>query len=128
MQPLWFIPIAAVLVLVSKAPVVVAMSQEGQGYDNHHPRTQQGRLAGWGKRALAAHLNTIESFPIFSACLLSGHALGVSADRLLICCALFLVGRLGYLYLYIADKALFRSLIWTAAYFSCLAMPLLGLI
>jgi uncharacterized MAPEG superfamily protein len=128
LQPLWFIPIAAVLVLVSKAPVVVAMSQEGQGYDNHHPRTQQGRLTGWGKRALAAHLNTIESFPIFAACLLAGHSLSVSADRLVICCALFLVGRLGYIFLYITDKALPRSLVWTAAYCACLAMPLLGLI
>lgn len=128
MHPLWFIPISAVLVLASKGPLLIAMSKEGTGYDNHHPRSQQARLTGWGQRALAAHQNTIESFPIFAACLLTGYTLGVSTDRLTILCAIFLACRLIYIYLYVADKALPRSLVWTLAYFTCLAMPLLGLI
>lgn len=51
-----------------QGPVARAMAEEGGGrYDNHHPRAQQARLTGFGARALAAHLNSIEAFPLFAA-------------------------------------------------------------
>ena len=55
------------MILVTKAPVALAQSKEGRGYDNRNPRVQQSRLTGFGARALAAHQNMIEAFPVFAA-------------------------------------------------------------
>ena len=41
------------------------------GYDNHHPRDQQTRLDGKGRRALAAHLNGLEVLPVFGIAVLA---------------------------------------------------------
>ena len=46
--------VVAMLPYLAKAPVAKAMHQLG-GYDNHHPRAQQGKLTGLGQRATAAH-------------------------------------------------------------------------
>ena len=76
--PLFCILIGDVLPMVAKVPVAMAMKQEG-AYDNHLPREQQARLSGWGKRALAAHLNAFEAFPVFAAAVLVAHVGGGDA-------------------------------------------------
>ena len=59
--------IAMLLPYLAKGPVAWAMAKAG-GYDNHHPRSQQAQLTGFGARALAGHQNAFESLLIF--CLL----------------------------------------------------------
>ncbi|TGN08150.1 MAPEG family protein [Leptospira ilyithenensis] len=53
------------LIYINKIPVSLAMAKEEGGSDNHYPRDQQARLTGIGKRALGAHQNSIEAFPVF---------------------------------------------------------------
>ncbi|MFW7381027.1 MAG: MAPEG family protein [Oligoflexus sp.] len=128
MAALWFVFAAAILVILSKVPLALAMAKEGKGYNNRHPRLQQERLAGWGKRAHAAHYNTIESFPIFAAGMIIGHFAQGNPDGLLLCGVIFLICRILYIYFYIADIHLMRSMVWGIAYFASLAAYLLALI
>ena len=65
--PFWCLFFSALLIYLAKAPVAKAMSEEGGGYDNRNPRAQQARLTGFGARAVAAHQNSIEIFPLFAA-------------------------------------------------------------
>jgi len=78
--PLASIAIAFVIVLLTKAPVARAMKELGK-YDSAEPRKQQAQLTGWGGRALAAHMNSIEAFPPFAAAVLVGHVTLTSASR-----------------------------------------------
>jgi uncharacterized MAPEG superfamily protein len=126
-HPLWFISIAIVLTIASKIPVFFAMVQES-GYDNHHPRQQQARLKGWGLRAVAAHQNTLEAFPFFAAGLLTGIATGAPFNTLNILASVFLVARVLYIYLYLADRATIRSIVWGIGYFAAIGCAVIGLI
>ena len=99
--PFWCVFISALLIFIAKAPVAKAMAKGGGGrYDNHHPRAQQARLTGFGARALAAHLNSIEAFPLFAVGVLMAHVTqtyGVLVDVLAVT---FVVSRVLYLLLY----------------------------
>ena len=120
--------LAFLLTFLSKGPVALAMAHQPRGYDNRHPRDQQAALAGWGRRALAAHLNSFEAFPAFAAAVLVAAAAGadpVWTSRLAIG---FVVARALYLPLYIADLHLLRSAVWTiglAATVGLFVLPLL---
>ncbi len=91
---------------------MVAMSKEGKGYDNKTPREQQARLTGWGKRALAAHQNGFEVAPLFAACVFVGHLTAGNAYFSSLCSIVFVISRIAYIGLYLADLDKFRSLIW----------------
>lgn len=104
--------LAFLLNYLSKIPLGMAMAQQARGYDNHHPREQQASLSGWGKRALGAHLNGFETFPGFAASVVIAHLAHVDPEKLSAICIIFLLSRVLYLYLYLADKATLRSLTW----------------
>lgn len=108
----WCIFISALLIFLAKAPVARAMQQESGVYDNHHPRSQQARLTGFGARALAAHLNSFEAFPLFAVGVLMAHVTqthGVLVDGLAVT---FVLARVLYLLCYWADWHWQRSLVW----------------
>ena len=110
--PFWCIFISALLIFLAKAPVARAMQQESGVYDNHHPRSQQARLSGFGARALAAHLNSFEAFPLFAVGVLMAHVTqthGVLVDVLAV---IFVISRVLYLLCYWADLHWQRSLVW----------------
>lgn len=120
----WCIFAAALLTVVTKAPLAKAQHNSAGGYDNHHPRSQQSLLQGKGQRALAAHLNHFEAFPLFVAGVLVatvGHTAQPIIDGLSVA---WLATRLIYGWLYIADKATARSIVWGINY--SLAMALLS--
>jgi uncharacterized MAPEG superfamily protein len=127
--PLLCLLLALVLTHATKLPVALAMARQPGGYDNRHPRDQQAQLAGWGRRALAAHQNAFEAFPGFAAGVLVAELTGAApvwAARLAVA---FVVCRVVYTGLYVADVAATRSLVWTlglAATVGLLALPLLG--
>jgi uncharacterized MAPEG superfamily protein len=126
--PILCLILAALLILVTKAPVAVAMAREGGGrYDNRNPRAQQARLTGFGARALAAHHNTIEAFPVFAAGLLA--ALWASGEAPVVSwlAVTFVVARLAYAGCYWADIHLLRSLTWGVGFFASLALMGLAL-
>ena len=124
--PLFCILIGDVLPMVAKVPVAMAMKQEG-AYDNHLPREQQARLSGWGKRALAAHLNAFEAFPVFAAAVLVAHVGGGDATWATGLSAAWVVLRLAYNGLYLADLATPRSTVWGLAYACALGLFVLPL-
>jgi uncharacterized MAPEG superfamily protein len=110
--PFWCVFISALLIFIAKIPVAKAMNAESGGYDNHHPRAQQARLTGFGARALAAHQNSFEAFPLFAAGVLMAHTTqthGVFVNALALT---FVVARVLYLLLYWGDYHWQRSSVW----------------
>lgn len=121
--------IAFLLNLVSKVPLAIAMQRQTEGYDNRNPRQQQESLVGWGRRALAAHLNGFEAFPAFATGVLVAAVAGGDpgwTDRLAV---VFIAARCVYLPVYLADLHILRSLAWTVGFVATLgllALPILA--
>lgn len=112
MSSLWCLIFAIILIFLSKLPLLREILRQKGSYDNHNPRNQVQLLDQKGQRALAAHQNTIESFPIFAACLLAGNLLGVEQPILWTSSIIFLAARIVYIFLYLADLSTMRSLVW----------------
>ena len=87
----------------------------GKGFNNHAVRNFQEKLSGMRQRAHWAHLNSFEAFPPFAAAVIIAHlAHGPNATVNLLAIS-FVILRLVYGALYIADLATLRSLAWLAA-------------
>ncbi len=117
----WCIVAAWVLVYSGKLPIAMAMQKTGS-YDNHHPRAQQATLTGWGARALAAHQNGFETFAPFAAAVLVAHLSGVAVGLVDLLAVVFVVSRVFYMSLYIADLAPVRSLVWSVGWIATLGL------
>ena len=90
----------------------VTIGKARPDYDNHAPRAQIEQATPWRQRAYWAQLNQFEAFPLFAAGIVIAHQRHASqywVDALAIA---FLVVRVIYLYLYIADRASLRSVVW----------------
>ncbi len=118
---------AALLIMVSKIPVAIEMSKQKGGYDNRYPRDQQAILTGLGKRALGAHNNTIEAFPLFASAVLL--ALWSQADTNMIqnLCVVFICARVAYLVCYWLNSDKLRSVVWGIGFFACIWLMALAL-
>lgn len=117
---------SALMLVLTKAPVAWAQQRTG-GYDNHDPRAQQKTLTGFGARALAAHHNTIEAFPLFAAGVLVSVITAPGAPIATTLAVIFVLARLGYWGCYLANIALLRSLLWGVGFIISIvlmAMPL----
>lgn len=122
--PFWCVFISALLIFIAKAPLAKAMKDESGRYDNNHPRDQQARLKGFGARALAAHLNSFEAFPLFAAGVLMAHSTqtnGTLVDALAIT---FVVARVLYLICYWSNLHWQRSLVWAVGLLCSLGLML----
>jgi uncharacterized MAPEG superfamily protein len=85
------------------------------GYDNHQPRAWLARQSDWRARANAAQANSFEALPFFIGAVIIAHQLGASQIRLDVLAFLFVVLRVLYVLMYVADMATARSLVWTVA-------------
>jgi uncharacterized MAPEG superfamily protein len=85
------------------------------GYDNHHPRQWLAKQTDWRARANAAQANSFEALPLFIGAVIIAHQLGASQLRLDVLAFLFIVLRLLYIMMYVADLAKLRSVVWTLA-------------
>lgn len=113
---------AALMIMVTKAPVAFAMNQLG-GYDNREPREQQSRLTGFGLRAMGAHNNSIEAFPLFAAGALLVLITGQQENEWVIqLCWAFVISRAVYSVLYLLNWHLLRSLSWGVGFASSIAL------
>lgn len=119
--PLWCLFAAALLHFVTKVPLSMAQAASG-GYDNKNPREQQAKLTGWGARAMAAHQNQIESFPLFAAGILVATIAGVDVALAGNIAIVYLVARVIFTYAYIKDISTFRSMVWIVSYACSLAL------
>lgn len=91
------------------------------GFDNHNPRGWLADLQGWQARAHAAQLNSFEALPLFIAGVLVAqhhNAVQHTVDAL---AAAFIVLRIGYICMYLMDRASFRSVFWSLGLACCIA-------
>ncbi len=119
--------LSALFIMISKVPLAIAMGKQAGGYDNSTPRAQQESLTGADKRALGAHQNCIEAFPLFAVgvCL----ALWAQADieTIQYLCGAFIIARTLYLVCYLLNLDKLRSSIWSVGFISSIWLMALAL-
>ncbi|MDP2312217.1 MAG: MAPEG family protein [Pseudomonadota bacterium] len=124
--PFTSVAVAFALLFLSKVPVGMAQAKQPEGYNNRHPRDQQAKLSGWGRRALAAHLNGFESFPAFACAVLVSHVGQADPQWSALLAVAHVVARTGYIGAYIADIHLLRTTLWaigTGCTFALFVLP-----
>ena len=119
---------ALLLTIITKIPVAVAMAKVKGGYDNKYPRDQQAKLEGFGKRAVGAHINSIEAFPFFAAGLLTALWAQAPIETVNILCIAYIAARVAHAVFYWMNIDSLRSLSWlagivSAVWLMCLALP-----
>ncbi|MDB9972324.1 MAPEG family protein [Oceanospirillaceae bacterium] len=119
---LWCLFIAGLLHVLSKTPLFRAQHKSPEGYDNNNPREQQASLNGLGKRALAAHQNQIESFPLFATGILVATATGMVSSAIDYLAIAYIVARVAYIFYYLNDRATLRTIVWGVGFISSLAL------
>ena len=114
----WCVLVAALLPIVcagiAKYGMLNTPRRDG-GYDNNHPRNWLARQTDWRARANAAQANTFEALPFFFAAVLIAHQLQARQALLDILAFLFVVLRMAYVMMYVADMAKTRSSLWAVA-------------
>jgi uncharacterized MAPEG superfamily protein len=115
---LWCVLVTALIPIVTAGIAKWA----GGSYNNNDPRGTATGYAGMAKRAHAAHLNGFEAFPLFAVAVLVAELKGGPRGMVDGFALTFLAARLAYTASYILDRASLRSLLWTAALFSAIAI------
>jgi uncharacterized MAPEG superfamily protein len=102
----WMLLVAALLPYFT-----VGVAKSG-GFDNHAPRASLENLEGWRRRAVWAHHNHFEAFPVFAAAVIVAEFEHASQSRIDTLAGIFVLLRLIYTGLYLADWAALRSIVW----------------
>lgn len=109
-----YIAIAAALLLVYVPRILASRELMKAGkYNNHAPREALATLEGFGKRAVAAHMNGLEAFPMFAIGVLAAAQRGANVDLVAYLSIGFVVARSLYIWAYLHDKASLRSGVWS---------------
>lgn len=114
----WCVFVAALLPMacafIAKYGLLRVPPQQG-GYDNNNPRAWLARQSDWRARANAAQANTFEALPFFFAAVIIAHLLQANQTQVDLLALLFVVLRMAYVIMYVADLASARSGVWAAA-------------
>lgn len=94
-------------------------------FDNSYPRDPAFYTRGPRARALGAHQNGLEAFPLFAAAVLLAELHGAPQHVIDGLALAFLGARIAYAVCYLGDRPSLRSLIWTLAFVINLAIFLL---
>jgi uncharacterized MAPEG superfamily protein len=94
-------------------------------FDNSYPRDPAFYSRGPRARALGAHQNGLEAFPLFAAAVLLAELHGAPQHMIDGLALAFLGARVAYAVCYLGDRPSLRSLIWTLALVINLAIFLL---
>lgn len=105
--------VAYLFVYLPRQFVTLEMRKLQGGYDNRDPRGQQAKLEGLGRRALAAHQNGFEAFAPFAAGVLASIQRGADSDVVAYLSIAFIAARAIYIYAYLANRSLLRSIVWS---------------
>lgn len=114
----WAVLVAALLPIVCAGIAkwgTFGKSRRDGGYDNHDPRAWLARQSDWRARANGAQANSFEALPFFIGAVIIAHQAGAMQLRLDVLAFVWVVLRLTYILLYVADLANARSLVWTLA-------------
>ena len=115
----WCVLAAAMLPIVCAGIAkygVLGTAPENGGFDNHQPRALLARQTDWRARANAAQANSFEAIPFFFAAVVIAHQLQASQARLDLLALAFVVLRLGYIAMYVANLASARTVVWALAF------------
>lgn len=114
----WSLLAAAVMPVscagIAKWGAMMQPRREG-GFDNHNPREWLARQQGYRARANAAQANCFEALPFFIGAVLYALLMQGPAVRIEVLAGLWLLLRVAYVALYLADKPTARSTVWTLA-------------
>ena len=116
----WCVLVAAILPIVCAGIAkygVLGTAPENGGFDNHNPRVWLARQTDWRARANAAQANTFEAIPFFFAGVVIAHQLQASQALLDLLALAFVVLRVGYIAMYLANLASARTVVWALAFF-----------
>ena len=114
----WCVLVAAILPVVCAGIAKSGMfniSPKKGGYDNNNPRAWLAKQTDWRARANAAQANTFEALPFFFAAVIIAHQLQARQAVVDMLAFMFVVLRIAYITMYVADMAKTRSAIWVAA-------------
>ena len=114
----WCVLVAALLPIVCAGIAKYGMfgtPRRDGGYDNHNPRAWLAKQTDWRGRANAAQANTFEALPFFFAAVIIAHQLQARQTVVDILAFMFVVLRIAYILMYVADMAKTRSAIWAMA-------------
>jgi uncharacterized MAPEG superfamily protein len=121
----WCVVVAAMLPIVCAGIAkwgMLGVSRRNGGYDNHLPRSWLGSQSGWRARANAAQANSFEALPFFIGAVIIAHQAGSLQVRVDLLALVFVLLRLVYILLYVADQANARSVVWTLALITNLSL------
>jgi uncharacterized MAPEG superfamily protein len=106
--------------------VVAPAKFAGRGtFDNAYPRDPAFYTKGPRARALGAHQNGLEAFPLFAAAVLLAEMHGAPQHMIDGLALAFLGARIAYAVCYLGDRPTMRSIIWGLAFVCNLAIFLL---
>ena len=114
----WCVVVAALLPIFCAGLAKWGMfsrSPKDGGYDNRLPRAWLASQKDWRARANAAQANSFEALPFFIGAVIIAHQHGALQSRLDVLAFGYVVLRLVYVLLYVADQAMARSAVWTLA-------------
>jgi uncharacterized MAPEG superfamily protein len=114
----WCVLVAAFLPIVCAAIAKWGMfgkPRRDGGFDNDNPRAWLARQTDWRSRANAAQANSFEALPFFIGAVIIAHQLGAYQTRLDLLAFVYVVLRMIFIMLYVANLANLRSLVWALA-------------
>jgi uncharacterized MAPEG superfamily protein len=116
------------MIVACVLPVVCAgIAKWGfKGYDNRTPRDWLASQQGYRKRANAAQQNGWETLPIFLVGVVLARQNGVAPGTIDLIAVVYVVSRIAYVGLYLADVAMMRTLVWTIGLGLALALYVIG--
>ena len=111
-----------VLAAVFLPYLTVALAKAPGGISNNMPRLGLEALSGWRQRADWAHRNHFEAFPPFAAAVIIAEISHLPQIRIDLLAGAFVVLRIVYTAMYIADRPTLRSIFWSLAFLCVLAL------
>lgn len=114
----WCVLVAAVLPYLT-----IGVAKFGaRGFDNRKPREWYANAEGFRRRAVWAHNNAFEIFPLFAGAVIIAHIAGAAQSTIDALAVGFVASRIAYAICYLADLHLLRSLVWTVGFACCVAL------
>ncbi len=114
----WCVLVASLLPVVCAGIAKFGMfgkSRRDGGYDNADPRAWLSRQSDWRARANAAQANSFEALPFFIGAVVLALQLGADPAQIDLLAAIFVLLRIVYITLYVANRATLRSVVWFVA-------------
>lgn len=124
--PLWCLLIGIAIPYLLAGVGGYFRGRDPAGFDNRNPREQAKGLTGAGARAYAAQQNAWEALAVFTAAVLTAHALGADPGMSANLAMAWVVFRTAHAVCYLADLATLRSLMFMGGMAAAIWLFVLG--